>query len=562
MNHSSKGALPSGRANTILVFGQEDDVKAVVSSVVARITEQSAEDRVRFTGSALFDDKSIKHIIDVILPMIDRVCQSLGLPKKHFEISLVNLSAASIMDVGMSVTGYSADVPVVMSMLSASLEMVVPQNMAFTGHMASVDGDIRMVRSLPIKLKAAIQEEAISTFIHPVVDKDSSLASFSPKEKERVSGAISEAKRLIRTEAVHDLSELITMVFSDEQVVSSSLKLGYYQASFPVTAKQTPIEKSTEYLTMNHDPRFWNALEYDLLGNRCEDAKELVLLFAQFHISHKRYPVGLGRKLLRLVQSLPPETRRLKISFPLLPLSMCIQLSQFASDADYEDVPILFKSISGHASPPLRKKVESNSLEDDPEHDPGDKKLQLVLSELNEDALTLIGLPIDTARASYLMESVTAESHDAFLETITSFYVHLMRHIGMISDPIDWNISGGEALALLQRAFSGDGGFNKALSQAIDGTKGGLRAILDIMTAQFKREEQEKHVNMVLKTALDPLKFEDKIGLITELLNRLSPHLPPDIVSQPPERYAGHYETIVKAYVQSMDQMKSVLHSL
>ena len=74
-------------------------------------------------------------------------------------------------------------------------------------------------------------------------------------------------------------------------------------------------------------------------------------------------------------------------------------------------------------------------------------------------------------------------------------------------------------------------------------------------------EEQEKHINFVLKLMMDSLDWEGKVALMGEVLKRLEPHLPPEIISQPPERFAAHYESIVRAYVQSMDRVKSVFRS-
>jgi len=91
---------------------------------------------------------------------------------------------------------------------------------------------------------------------------------------------------------------------------------------------------------------------------------------------------------------------------------------------------------------------------------------------------------------------------------------------------------------------------------------GGLRFILDKMTEQFKMEQQEKHVNHVLKSVMNPLDWENKVSLMEALLKLLQCHFPSDIVSQPPDRFAGQYEGIVKAYVRSVDQMKSLFRSL
>jgi hypothetical protein len=307
------------------------------------------------------------------------------------------------------------------------------------------------------------------------------------------------------------------MVFSDEQVLLSSLRLGYYQIRFSSPEKQAPIEKLAQYLALNHERRFWKALSDNMLFARFENAKELLMAFAQHHMRHKCYPKHLGKKLLQLLQSLPPETRRLKIAFPVIPVSALIELSQFATDPDYGDVPLLFKAVTGQIVPFKEETLKRKDSKHNPENDNGAKKLQVVLSEIDEEVLTSIGLPIDAARANYIMESIKAESHDDFLNTITGFYIHLVRHIGKTSEAVDRDAAGPEALALLQRAFAENGGFNNALSKALDGNQGGLRMILDKMTVQFKREEQEKHVNMILKTALDPLKFQDQTFFVSAL---------------------------------------------
>ena len=87
---------------------------------------------------------------------------------------------------------------------------------------------------------------------------------------------------------------------------------------------RSPQEKAggraVEFLVHNNENRFWTVLERQLLEGRNKDARDLLLSLAEFQIHRKTYPKGLGRSLLRLIQSLPPETRRLKIDFPLLPM--------------------------------------------------------------------------------------------------------------------------------------------------------------------------------------------------------------------------------------------------
>jgi hypothetical protein len=137
-----------------------------------------------------------------------------------------------------------------------------------------------------------------------------------------------------------------------------------------------------------------------------------------------------------------------------------------------------------------------------------------------------------------------------------------MRHTGMISTPIYLNAAGAEAVALLERAFAKEGGFEAALAEAKTGNHGGLRFVLDTVTDQFKHEQQIKHVSHALKSALDPLDWQGKVNLIKTLIDRLKPHLPAEIITQPAERYAARYESLVKAYVHAMDQVKTIFRSI
>ncbi len=192
---------------------------------------------------------------------------------------------------------------------------------------------------------------------------------------------------------------------------------------------------------------------------------------------------------------------------------------------------------------------------------PKEQKLEWVLAEISADRLAEIGKPIDSARSSYVLDSLTVESIENFGTELNSFIRHLFSHIGRISDNVDLLTIAPEALDLLERAFSNRGGHLAAVAEAKFPTRGGLRLILDMLTDQFKLDEQEKHINYILKSAMDPLDWKEKVALMEELLKRLRHQLPLDIVSQPAERYAKHYETIVRAYISSIDQVKSILRS-
>ena len=439
--------------------------------------------------------------------------------------------------------------------------MAVPEDIVSTGHVASPDGDIRMVKNIPAKLEAALQAGSISRFVHPAIPEDDPLDSFSQGEKQSAADALTSAKRDIVTIAVRDIGELVRETFSDEQAVLASLKHGYYMLPVaPIT--ETGIGRAIQFLSQN-EKGVWAVLERQLLQARNNEAKDILLAFVQYHIDRRTYPKGFGRQLFRLIQSLPPRTRRHKVNFPLLPTSKCIQLIQFAKEPDHEDVTFLFRSASG-------EKILHRLQTDDPpkpseeagaNHE--EETLEWILSEISRETLTnKFSLPIDTARAVYIMDSVTVTSHEEFKEVITSFYLHLLRHVRKISEPVDLEEAQTEAFDLLEKTFSRRGGSQAAQAEAKTPLRGGIRFVLDMVTEAFKREEQEKHVRSVLKTAMDPLDRKGKTRIMEALMKRLSIHLEPGINSEDYAYFAPYFELIIKSYVQSVEQMNSLFQSL
>jgi len=552
----------SARVNVVVIFRIGGEPKAAVTSVIAHASGKGDYD-IRFFGVPSFAPEIRKHILDVVMPAAKRILSNLNLPKTDFEVSIVNFDVSSVHDVELSISGNSGDVSIFLAFLSAGLQIPVPKDAVFTGCIASVAGDIRMVKGIPAKVKAIIDNERIQTFFHPMTNSDRSLDYLSPNEKEKIDDALIEAKRSLQTVGIKDLNELVRKVFSDEQVVLASLRQGFYDIRIPNLTKENVILRIVEFFTEFNEKRFWSVLENQLITGRGRDAGELLKAFIRFYIKRKKYPKNFGRGFIQIVHSLPPDIRRRKLVFPLIPISDCIRLSQFADEYHNEDVLLMFKAISGekiHITPKIEPCKQRNSSDRKLQ---SDTLLETVLLEINADTLTTrIGLPIDSARAAYLMDSVIVESHEAFNEMIASFHIHLLRHTRKTINPIDMDMAGAEGFALLERAFSNKGGFQAALAEARNATNGGLRFVLDLMTEQFKKEQQQKYIGHVLKLALDPLDWQGKVNLMKSLLDRLKSQLPVEITSQPAVRYAGHYEDIVQAYVQSMDQVKSIFRSI
>jgi hypothetical protein len=158
---------------------------------------------------------------------VDAIADSLNVPKVQYDIGVANIGAASAMDVGVTISGFSADVPLVLAMLSARLGMVVPEDIVSTGHIASKDGDICFVRQIPAKLVAALAVPSIRVFVHPSTGNDASLRTMTPRERDEAESAIRQAADRMRFVAVASVEQLVAGVFPERAIVLAGLSNGF-----------------------------------------------------------------------------------------------------------------------------------------------------------------------------------------------------------------------------------------------------------------------------------------------------------------------------------------------
>ena len=424
-----------GRAKTVLVG--DDGVHAVITNVVVRATEANRSPRVGFVGPGAFSDSASQHVTDVVVPIVDRILEGLRIPRKGFDISLVNLGATATADIGLRVSGFSADVPTFLALLSAGLSMPLPQDMVATGHVASTDGDIASVRAIPAKLAAAQADPTIRRFVHPATAGDASLPTLSPTVLRELEDAVVSARDRLRLSAVSNVAELVETVFDDEEIVEAGLRAWFFSVPDVSGGATDAVGRAVTHLASANDARFWTVLERRLLAGEGPAAKRLLHARASFQIGQKTYAADFGRRLLQLVQSLPPDVRRLKTIFPLLSTRDCIAMSQFATDADHEDVRLLYDAAFGKRATWAPKDADQARLTHATADVASAKTLDVVLAELDPAHLAEeVGLPIDLARATYL-DHATAASYDEFAETISGFYLHVLRRTGRVGVTLD-----------------------------------------------------------------------------------------------------------------------------
>ncbi len=550
-------ANSTGRARVVLVFGSSNNARAIITSVIVHTKDNTDGNRISFTGSVAFDESTIEHIGDVLVPIVDAIMGILGLGKRNFEISVVNPGGVSVSDMGVKVSGFSADVPILLAMLSVALGLGITDDIVSTGHIASSDGDIAVVKAIPAKISAALEDKSISGFIYPALDKDSSLPVLSPMEKEKTEIAVINAKGRLKMTAVNNIADIVKAFFTDESIVLSSLQEGFFGLDGSGKRSGNSVLVAAGFLAESNESRFWNVLErYFHIGDT-RSVKKLLLEFSKFHVASKTYPREFGRRLLQLLRSLPPALRKNRIEFPILPTLECVRLTQFAAQADSGDIGLLYDAAEGKSIWTEHSAVQyGKTAANMPENDHGQLLVDSVISQIDSISLAkTIAVPIDTARATYMLGSLTVRSNDEFFDIISAFYLHLQRHIHSVSESIDINIVKNDAVALVERTFVNKGGITAAMNEASAGIHGGMRFILDCLTDKFKAESQERHVNRIIQEIIGPLDRDVQISFITALLKRLSPHLPHEIASSQPERFVDHYETIAKEYVKSFDKI-------
>lgn len=561
MNVKAENKASQGIAKTVLVFRDTDTPKAFVTQIVAKRRKSTASTRIRFQGPAVFTKKVAHHIRKIVWPVADSALSFLTCQPYGFDLSVSNLAAASSKEVAVDISGFSADMSVFVAILSAGMGIPVRENLVFTGHIAGSDGSIRMVSGIPEKAEALINSPGTDMLVHPDLASDPSMAELSPNEAERIAGALSQAKERIRLAPVRDVGDLVKIAYNEIDILAASLKEGFFHLPEHRLETNNPVHQAVYHLTFDLEARLWRQLHADFSHRHCRKAVSLLTDITDAFIQKGSYLSQAGQNLFRVVASLPPDIRRLSLNFPLLPVSKCTEFCRNAGKSQSKDAWLFLKACSGEvqpstiARPPAAPEAGAADREID-------QSLESIISEIENDRLTsAITVKIDNARASYAMDSVVSCSHDHFCNAIASYFIHLSRHLHGFSGPVDMDAAGAEGLEVLEKAFMNKGGFAAALAEARHATNGGMRYVLDVFTEQYKREQIEKHVGRIFKLAMDPLDWDRKVRLMASVVDRLKNILPSEISTQPAERFAVHYEPIVKALAQSRDQLTSVFRS-
>jgi len=539
-----------GTANTILLI----EGIAVISSIHVRICDSDNSKRLITPGQVGIESSIAEHYRTTILDAIDKITGSLGIEKKCYEISIRNIEAASVKGLNIALQGYSADLSIFLALLSAGLNLPIPQDIAITGRLISADGYVGPVSGLPEKIYAASVTSNIRRMLFPDFNKDKSVDALTPKESDRITRAIVDTNKSLKIEKIGDLSDLTRLVFSDDLICKSSLKEGYYGILDNENIGSNPVNSVILYLGHGNDKRFWNTLEQCFFNEDFDSVRRLTHEYSDFHIRKKTYPQDFGEQLLKVVNSLPPGIKKHSDFLPVLSFKDYKTLIQYADDSNGSDdfnklhkAAFETKSYTSHTDAPGNESSKNPTA---------DITLQSLLTELSpENIAKEVLVPIDNARASYTINCITVDTYYEFLDYLSCFHAHMLRYCGKISGNINHKHVLQDALALIPQSVFGNEPEKGAYAEATSGTRGGLRFVFDVMTSAYKAEVQRDYIDMVIKTAIDPLSFDTKTNVIMALLNQVNSFLPEEIRNIPPEMFTERFNEIIKAYSKSTEQL-------
>jgi len=551
----------ASRVKTVLVVQDGSEDIAIVTDLIVSVTSGGASSRLEFTGPAQFNSQTIEHIRDTVLTIADRLVSNLGLDESTYAISVANLGIASVSDLGIQVAGFSADCAILLGMISASLDIRIPDDLVVTAHLASKDGHIGPVRSLRSKLLAAAEHKSIHRFIYGSLDGDGSLNKLAPTEiKDAITGLTSVRDRL-RTTPITTITELIGIAFNDEEVVRASLTGGFWGMPPPPDDSASHLQQCTSFFLKHLEDRHWVVLEELLRDGRTERAETLVRARVAHATRTRTYPPQFGQRLIALLSSLPPGLRRLNITKPLLSAEDARLLSSIANPSEFDDLPHLFEATSTQSFSTTPNLGRSSTHQRDKRTDC--EVLDAILRETDTVLVAeRIHVPIDNARGSYRLDKSVVSNYDEFLAVVTSYYNHVMRRLGIICGSTNSSDVTSEAIDKVSEAYRGDGGFSAAVNQGIVGTDGGMLTVLDRITDFFKRDTEQKYINGVFKRAIDSRVLAERVNIVKAILARLASILPEEYGEEDPTAYADNHEKLLGLLLELRKTMQIRVRSL
>lgn len=524
----------------LALVARSDASSAIIGDLLVTRLPLTRE-RLQWNGPVRVSDNTRHHLEKVILPNVEKVEKQLGLSPCSFRLEPVNLSAASSRDASISIDGYSADVPVLVGLLGTLLGISPREDIVATGHIATQAGDIRLVRRVDAKLKAAVDAK-LDTLIYPDPEYDGSHATWFAEESDSLRVALKRFRGAIALQPARHIREVIPLAFSDMELVRASLRAGFFESD---TAINEDLLGIVRLLSSGPDRMLALIRQYLHVGD-VASIRTLLAEWAKYFIEQSRYPDGWGGKLLALLQQTPPAIVRLRLQSLLLDADMCVILCSLADDQQAADAARLFAFAKAQIDPnSVSEKVDS--IEQNVQ-----VAVQQTVAALRHAHLTeMIDRPIHEARAAFSMPATKAQDEAEFQDTVRAFYYHVLSHLNETTADAVPELLLTEALKLLDRVFSRDGGMALASRDALSGAHCGLAGVLDRLTKAMIVQRREARIRLVLAMAVDLSNEHERKAYASALLTYGRDILPEEFAEYPLIHWANHLEQLLDAFLDA-----------
>lgn len=492
------------------------------------LCQSKQRNRLRFSGSIPISPATKQHIRRILLPAVDNITTSLGLPKSNIDI--ITKTPPHLTERNFVIQGHSADLPIFLGILSAATGQVILPKHAATGKICSKQGELQAIDSLETKIWAAMEHPNVETVLYT---GNESIGDHHTLECLRVTS----------------LFQAVQTAFKEKLI--SSLENGYFYPS-PPTQNVSPLEQIAAFLSQGTPESVLERIHYWLRNSDIKTASRLVDAFTVYCQSKGAYPKRLGAGLIKIHRQVNPTLQRELAEHSLISQIQALKLAKLGTEDDFQDIYNLFKLTLGkhEISKPQPKPKPS-------------KELDAILEHCSPEFLAkTIGIPVDEARMTFTLPSVRVRSNAQFQKTITAFYMHFHDRLEELAPTITQMQLTKNAHKWVEDGFHKQGGFDAAFQEARFPIQGGLRFIFDYLCDYEKQKRIQEHINFLLKTEVDHRGFPFKTAFIKSFLTRFHAYLPGEIQGKPPEQYANHFKAIIQSYINSQSQLIKQIKSL
>ncbi len=186
--------------------------------------------------------------------------------------------------------------------------------------------------------------------------------------------------------------------------------------------------------------------------------------------------------------------------------------------------------------------------------------INALLEALDERTIAKkIAIANDETRMQYQLRSNTVSSFDEFSSIIADYYNYHFTKCVSGGGSLSSAEAGGRAKEIIEREYRKRGGdIVAACNNAQDGTNGGMRAVLDIISEGIKADSAERYIREMFDRHVAPNSWDDKVEIIRQFMRRCGGELAGSVDLQQPEAYASNYEGLIRSYVTALQQTSSM----